>query len=37
MEFKKYDKIRTLGDGENKDIFSNPEDEIKISYKNLEK
>lgn len=33
MEFKKYDKIFTIGHEENKDIFSNPEDEIVIQEK----
>lgn len=33
MEFKKYTKIRILGDEENKDIFSNPKDEIVIQEK----
>lgn len=33
MEFKKYTKIKMLGDEENKDIFSNPEDDIVIQEK----
>ncbi len=33
MEFKKYDKIKILGNEENMDIFTNPEDEIVIQEK----
>ena len=33
MEFQKYHKIRILGDEENKDIFSNPEDDIVVEEK----
>ena len=33
MEFHKYTKIRILGNIENKDIFSDPEDEIIIVEK----
>ena len=33
MEFKKYDKIRILGDVENKDIFKDKKDEIIIQEK----
>jgi ATP-dependent RNA circularization protein (DNA/RNA ligase family) len=33
MEFKKYPKIKRIGDEENKDIFTNPEDEIIVQEK----
>lgn len=33
MEFKKYTKIKKLGDFENKDIFTNPDDVIVIQEK----
>lgn len=33
MEFEKYHKLKRLGDNENKDIFSNPEDIIHIQEK----
>jgi hypothetical protein len=33
MEFKKYDKIRALGEEENKDIFSDGEDEVVVQEK----
>lgn len=33
MEFKKYDKIKVIGDEENKDIFKNKSDEIILQEK----
>ena len=33
MEFTKYNKIKVVGDSENKDIFSEPDDEIVIEEK----